>query len=227
MPDSVGDLGLSHGIDGDGVASRSSRRDLVLEELGRLVLLEGVKSNAMGICDHELANVSGVQLHRHQAYCSGLGIVLWPEVGQLQGREPFPVQIICDNLAARGPQETPIQHGVRDHGGNDSRGVETRDSSSSIKIPYYDFVLGVETDQPVGAELQVGKGAWPRWHEELVDSALAKDLDTASPEFRLLGAHGDEGLDRFVCDAATNWPRLASGIARLSCCNMETCRHLI
>lgn len=87
--------------------------------------------------------------------------------------------------------------------------MEPSNPTARVRVPYYYLVLGIEADESVGAELQVGKGTWPGRNEEFVDSALAVDVDSPCSKLGLGRAHGDEGLDWIVGDAASSRASLA------------------
>lgn len=82
--------------------------------------------------------------------------------------------------------------------------MEADDALPRVQVPYYDFVLSVETDQAVRAELDVGKRTRSWGDEELVNAGLAEDLDATGAELGLSRSDGDEGLDWLVSDAASS-----------------------
>lgn len=64
-----------------------------------------------------------------------------------------------------------------------------------------EVTLGIHADQFVGAELEeFGR----RFSWELKDNGyppLSKDVDLAAPELSVIGAYGEERLNRIVCDS--------------------------
>jgi hypothetical protein len=82
--------------------------------------------------------------------------------------------------------------------------MEPSNATARIRVPYYNLVLGIEADESVGAELQVGKGTRPGRNEEFVHATLAVDIDSPSSELGFGRADGDQGLDWIVRDAASS-----------------------
>lgn len=75
---------------------------------------------------------------------------------------------------------------------------EAGDALRGVEIPYSQFVLGVERDEPVGGEVERAKGCAPWRLDNLVDSALAEDEDFARAELGFVGGDCEERLYRFI-----------------------------
>lgn len=79
-----------------------------------------------------------------------------------------------------------------------------------------EVTLGIHADQFVGAELEEFGRRFP-W--ELKDNgypSLPKDVDLAAPELSVIGAYGEERLDRIVCDSTDLGVDAVSSILNIS-----------
>lgn len=65
-----------------------------------------------------------------------------------------------------------------------------------------DLILGVNTDDFVGAELKETSRGFARKFKGDQHPSLAKDIDLPTSKLGITGAHGDQGLNRIVGDRA-------------------------
>jgi hypothetical protein len=82
--------------------------------------------------------------------------------------------------------------------GNDLSG----DALARVEIPDANLIPAVQTEKLVGGKRDLSKGARPGRLDDLLDAALAKDVNLAGAKLGLAGADGQQRLDGIVGQTA-------------------------
>lgn len=144
VPQGMGQPGLARHVDAGASASGSAGWEHVLEELGGDVLFEGIDDGAGVVGDQELADVGGVQGHADEGDGPGGRIMLAPKVGQAEGvGNPFPVEVVGQDLAAGQAQEGPVEQRVGDEGDDAAGDDLAADALAGVEVPYGQVVLDI------------------------------------------------------------------------------------
>lgn len=203
MPERVRQAWSSLRLGTSTVTTRSTSRDDVFEEERGQVLLEGVDDSAVCVSNQQLADVARVQREGDEVCGSRVGILLAPEVGQAEGPgEAVSVEVVGHDVAVLQADEGPVEHGVCDHGDDGAGDDLVGDAGARVEVPDGELALGIERYELVAAELDGGEGGRARGGEDLLDAALAEDVDFAGAELGFVCADGEEGLDGVVREAA-------------------------